>query len=176
MGGAKSGSSRKELSIASRFEVAAIPRAPGTFAPGRLLLAEGSPLKTDSRHRSRKVMVFGREVITDVAGIGHFCANGTFWQIAQAGLTPQAARRQLLSRGVDLTTRPKGGSDMSLIRTASVALALGVAVAMSAPAGAATMHKPRDKVVKAMKPPHYKNPIIGFFLAILHLVDKDNKW
>ena len=65
---------------------------------------------------------------------------------------------------------------MSLIRTASVELALGVAVAMSAPAGAATMHKPRDKVVKAMKPPHYKNPIIGFFLAILHLVDKDNKW
>ncbi len=54
---------------------------------------------------------------------------------------------------------------MRLIRTASIALVLGFAVAMSAaPAGAATMH--HHKVVKVMKAPHYKNPILGFFEAI----------
>ncbi len=62
---------------------------------------------------------------------------------------------------------------MSLFRTASIALALGIAVAVSAPAGAATMHKDHDKVVKVMKAPRYKNPILGFFLAILHPVDHD---
>ena len=62
---------------------------------------------------------------------------------------------------------------MSLIRTASIALALGIAVAVSAPAGAATMHADKDKDVKAMTAPQYKNPIIGFFLAVLHTVDHD---
>lgn len=65
---------------------------------------------------------------------------------------------------------------MSLIRTASIALALGIAVAMSAPAGAATMHKDHDndvKMVKVTRPPHYKNPIFGFVLAIFHPVDHD---
>ena len=64
---------------------------------------------------------------------------------------------------------------MSLIRAASVALALGVAVAINAPAGAATRHKHRDKVVKVMKPPYYKNPLIGFFCdPSSHR--RDNKW
>jgi hypothetical protein len=64
---------------------------------------------------------------------------------------------------------------MSLIRTASVALALGIAVAMSAPAGAATMHKDHDKDVKVMKvaTPHYKNLFLGFLEAIFPRVDHD---
>ena len=62
---------------------------------------------------------------------------------------------------------------MSLIRTASIALALGIAVAMSAPASAATMHADKDKDVKAMTAPQYKNPILGFFMAILHPIDHD---
>jgi len=62
---------------------------------------------------------------------------------------------------------------MSLIRTASIALALGIAVAFSAPAGAATMHKDHDKDVATMAP-HYKNPILGFFAAIFHVVDHDH--
>ncbi len=65
---------------------------------------------------------------------------------------------------------------MSLIRTASIALALGIAVAVSAPASAATKHADKDKdvkVVKVMKAPVYKNPILGFFEAILRPVDHD---
>jgi hypothetical protein len=64
---------------------------------------------------------------------------------------------------------------MSLIRTASIALALGVALAVSAPAGAATMHKDHDKDVKVMKTmtPHYKNLFLGFLEAVFHPVDHD---
>jgi hypothetical protein len=70
------------------------------------------------------------------------------------------------------TPRPvQGENDMRLIRTASIALALGIAVAVSAPAGATTMH--HHKVVKVVKAPHYKNPILGFFMAIFHAADHD---
>lgn len=66
---------------------------------------------------------------------------------------------------------------MSLIRNASVALVVGFAVAVSAmPAGAATMHKDHDKdvkVVKVVKPPHYKNLFLGFLEAVFHPVDHD---
>lgn len=60
---------------------------------------------------------------------------------------------------------------MKLVRTASIALALGFAVAMSAaPAGATVMHHHHHvKIVK----PHYKNPILGFFAAIFHAADHD---
>ena len=63
---------------------------------------------------------------------------------------------------------------MSLFRTASIALALGIAVAMSAPAGAATMHKHHDKVMKTSTP-HYKNLFLGFLEAVFHPVDHDKK-
>ena len=60
---------------------------------------------------------------------------------------------------------------MNLIRTTSIALVLGFAVAMSAaPASAAVMHHHHAKVVAA---PHYKNPILGFFEALFHPVDHD---
>ena len=60
---------------------------------------------------------------------------------------------------------------MKLIQKASVALVLGVAVAMSAvPAGAATMHKHHVKVVKVQKAPHYKNLFLGFLEAVFHPV------
>jgi hypothetical protein len=66
----------------------------------------------------------------------------------------------------------KGEFKMKLIQRASVALVLGVAVAMSAvPAGAATVQK--HKVVKVQKAPHYKNLFLGFLEAVFHPVDHD---
>ena len=47
---------------------------------------------------------------------------------------------------------------------------------MTAPAGAATMHKDHDKdvkVVKVVKPPHYKSLFLGFLEAVFHPVDHD---
>ena len=62
---------------------------------------------------------------------------------------------------------------MSLIKTASIALVLGFAVAMSgAPASAAVMHHHHHHA-KVVAAPHYKNPILGFFEAIFHPLDHD---